>query len=345
MKTQTFLPENVRCGRRLSVFLLTFAAMNAPIQYHTVSFRPSAAGRGSVATVGMFDGVHRGHQFVVAQVCRRAHELGLAAAVVTFGRPPRQVLQPGWHPRLLCTPDEKLRLLGQAGADCCHVLHFDRATAALPARRFMQWLHTDLGVELLLTGYDNRFGHGRDETFADYARYGRELGMGVECLPPAPAVAGLPAVSSSLVRQLLADGLAEEAARALGRRYSIEGTVVRGQHIGTGLGFPTANLQPACADQLIPAAGAYAVTASAEGIDEPLRGMMNIGTRPTFGPHAVTIEVHLFHFHHDIYGRRLRVELAARLRGEQRFSSPQALALQLRADAAAAENILNNQQP
>ncbi len=285
---------------------------------------------GAVATIGMFDGVHQGHQFVLRQVVDCACQHGLRSICITFDHSPRreQVLTP---------LDEKLRLIRQVGIDHCEVLQFTPALKALTAREFMeQELKQRLGVQILLTGYDNRFGHNRTEGFDDYVRYGRELGM---------EVIGLPSkghVSSSYIRQLLLGGDVGEAAICLGHSYAISGQVTHGEHIGTRLGFPTANIVPDDVCQLIPAGGVYAVRVSVAEQGEPSvwKGMMNIGTRPTFGQHSQTLEVHLLHYDDDLYGQHLTLEFVSRLREEQTFDSPEALQEQLKKDALQAEKIL-----
>jgi riboflavin kinase/FMN adenylyltransferase len=181
---------------------------------------------------------------------------------------------------------------------------------------------------MLLTGYDNRFGHNRNEGFDDYVRYGHELGIEVRALPAEGTV------SSSHVRKLLQEGLVSEAAECLGYPYRISGIVTHGEHIGTGLGFPTANLEPDEPLQLIPASGVYAVRCG------EMKGMMNIGTRPTFGEHPQTLEVHLLDYHGNLYGQQLTIEFICRLRGEQHFDSAESLIEQLKKDAIQAKQLL-----
>ncbi len=285
---------------------------------------------GFVATIGMFDGVHQGHQFVLQQVVDCARQRGLQPLCITFDHSPRreQVLTP---------LDEKLRLIKQTGIERCEVLQFTPALKALTAREFMeQVLKQRLGVRLLLTGYDNRFGHNREEGFDDYVRYGQELGI---------EVLGLPAkgqVSSSYIRQQLLSGDVSTAAGSLGHPYAISGHVVHGEHIGTRLGFPTANIVPHDSRQLIPANGVYAIRVRIEEGEkqETWKGMMNIGTRPTFGKHIQTLEAHLFHYDGDLYDQHLTVDFISRLREERPFDSPAALQEQLKQDAIAAEKIL-----
>lgn len=278
------------------------------------------------ATIGTFDGVHRGHQFVLRQLVAEAQKHGLQPLVVTFDASPRQE-------QVLTPLAEKLQLIREAGVEHIEVLKFTPELKAMTARDFMeQMLRDRLNVRLLLTGYDNRFGRNRETGFDDYVDYGRELGIDV---------IGLPAegdVSSSHIRQLLTSGNVSEAADSLGRCYTIRGHVAHGHHIGTGLGFPTANLIPDDPRQLIPAAGAYVV--SVDGTPR-LKGMMNIGTRPTFDGHHTTLEVHILHHDEDLYGQPLSVSFVSRLREEQRFDSAAALQQQLQQDALKTEQILS----
>ena len=282
---------------------------------------------GYVATIGMFDGVHTGHRFVLQHVTAEAERRGLLSMAVTFDHT--------LHREQVLTPlDTKVRLIRATGIHRVEVLAFTDVLRQMSARQFMQQVLRDrLGVQVLLTGYDNRFGHNRQEGFDDYVRYGQQLGMEVVSLPPAPSAGTCGAVSSSLIRQLLSEGRVDEASRCLGYPYAISGRVVHGQHIGTGLGFPTANLLPDMASQLIPANGVYAVRSG------QLKGMMNIGTRPTFGSHQRTLEVHFLHYHADLYDRPLTVEFVRRLRDEQPFDSVEALKEQLQKDAIQAEQI------
>ena len=288
-------------------------------------------GAACVATIGMFDGVHEGHRFVLRRVCDYAKKHQLASCVITFDRHPREVVQKDWHAQLLTTFEERMRLLEEIGVDRCVVVSFTQEMAALSARDFMMLMAEKLGVKVLMTGYDNRFGHNRRETFEDYVCYGEELGMKVESLPPLSRES---MVCSSAIRQLLTKGEVREAAKWLTYPYSIEGKVVKGEHIGTTLGYPTANLQPTDAHKLIPAAGVYAVRWG------ELKGMMNIGTRPTFGEHRQTLEVHFLGYEGDLYGRTITVQFVERLRDERRFDSEGELIAQLKEDAKRVESLV-----
>ena len=312
-----------------------------------------------VATIGMFDGVHKGHRFVLAHVCDYARKQGLQAMVITFDRHPREVVQTDWRPLLLTTNEERLRLLAETGIDYVKVLHFTSEMAGMSARDFMVMMKEQLGVKVLLMGYDNRFGHDRQETFEDYVRYGEDIGMEVRQLPSLgqrsevegqrSEVEGQgPEVSSSMVRRLLAEGAVKEAAECLGYPYSITGKVVKGEHIGTGLGYPTANLQPNDSRKMIPAPGVYAVSVTVEGQRSKVEGqrskdiymgMMNIGTRPTFGVHPQTLEVHILDYEGDLYGKEITVSFIKRLREERCFDNKEELKTQLEEDRRRVEEL------
>lgn len=308
----------------------------------TVTLSPGVALKSPcVATVGFFDGVHRGHRYLLRHVIDEARAAGMEAAVVTFDRHPRQVLHSDFQPRMLTTTEEKLALLAQTGIDTCALLPFDERMASLSARDFMgQVLLGRLCVRRLVIGYDNRFGHNRAEGFDDYVGYGRELGIAVEQWQPME-VGGV-SVSSSVVRSLLLAGEVEMAGRGLGYRYTLGGTVAHGRHVGTRMGFPTANIVPADACKLVPAGGVYAAEARVEGGLRPLPAMVNIGRRPTFDDGPVSIEAHLIGFSGDLYGRSVSLAFAARLRDERKFRTAAELASQLRRDLEAAERKLRD---
>ena len=287
---------------------------------------------GYVATIGMFDGVHRGHQFVLQHVVDEARQRGLQSMAITFDKTGPETLTPLAQKRIL---------LMKTGIDRIEVLTFDDALKHMTAHQFMQQVLRDqYGVKVLLTGYDNRFGYNRLEGFDDYVRYGKELGIEVTSLPPAPSKRKGSCVSSSLIRELIADGNISEANELLGYPYTLLGSVEHGEHIGTKLGFPTANIVIEDQCQLIPATGAYAVKIRMENSVEWKHGMMNIGTRPTFDGQRQTMEVNVFRLKENLYGQQLQVAVVERLRGEQRFDSIEALKEQLQQDAIEAERIL-----
>ena len=288
-----------------------------------------------VATIGFFDGVHRGHVCLIEQLRSEASSRGLKSMLVTFDCHPRMVVSPGHVPSLLTTLDEKHQLLQKTGVDEIVTLPFTRELSLLTAREFMeQVLHRELHVGVLMLGYDHAFGHGGG-AFQDYVRWGQETGIEVV---RAHELESLMA-SSSKCRRLLEQGDVESAAEMLGHPYQLGGQVIRGFHVGHELGFPTANLQPD-AMKLIPAHGAYAVWALlADGTRRP--AMLNIGNRPTIGNgETVSIEVNIFDYENDLYGQRLTVELVSRLREERQFASREELMNQLARDEAAARTIL-----
>lgn len=284
-----------------------------------------------VATIGFFDGVHRGHRFLIDRVIEEAQRSGMSSAVITFDRHPREVLQTDYQPDLLSTLDEKLLLLSKTHVDNTVVLHFDASLAALTAHDFMRdVLQRQLKVRKLIIGYDNRFGHNRSEGFDDYVRYGKELGIEV-----IRADAFLPddvRVSSSVIRTCLREGRVEDANRLLGYDYTIESRIVSGYQNGRKMGFPTANLDVTRCQQLLPASGVYAVLVRLKDSVGWKRGMMNIGHRPTFNGTSTSMEVNLFNFSGDLYGQELLVSFISRIRDERKFDSIDALAEQLQHD-------------
>lgn len=286
-----------------------------------------------VATIGVFDGVHRGHRYLIRQVKDEARRRDMQSMVVTFRNHPAHVLKPDSALRLLATADEKAALLRSTGVDQVHWLDFSAQTARLPAPDFMRQVLLPLSVRVLIVGYDHHFGHPRQgEDFASYRHYGQWLGIDVLQAGKMP---GDP-VSSTAVRQALLEGRVEVATAMLGRPYMLEGEVVGGHHVGTALGFPTANLHLLDgARLLVPRSGAYAVDVQVEGDPLVRRGMLNIGRRPTLdNGDDQSVEVHIFDYCGNLYGRHLRVELLHFLRPEQRFSSLDQLQEQLVKDMA-----------
>ncbi len=297
------------------------------------------------ATIGFFDGVHRGHRYLIDSVKARAMQDGTGqSTVITFDAHPRLVLHKDYRPRLLTTAAEKVERLALTGVDNCVVLHFDEAMASLPAREFMQEvLLRRLNVRTLVTGYDNRFGRNRSEGFEDYVRYGREMGIDV-VRADAFTLNGVQ-VSSSVIRSFLSEGEVRMAAMCLGYGYRLAGRVVGGYHEGRRMGFPTANIVPEDSLKLVPRSGVYAVRAAVDGGESMTGGMMNIGTRPTFDGTETTLEVNLFGFSGDLYGHTLTVEFVEKLRDERKFPSVKRLMEQLEEDRREAERVLGGPSP
>jgi len=284
------------------------------------------------ATIGFFDGVHRGHRFLLEQVKEEAAGKGLCPSVITFPTHPRQVLQPDFHPQLLSTPAEKLHLLEEAGIANCILLPFTAELSRLSAKEFMLLLRTEYNVRTLVVGYDHRFGHNRLESFEDYVRYGQELD--IDIVQARAYTQENAKVSSSAIRELLSQGEVHTASRLLGYPYPLEGTVTDGYRVGRKIGFPTANLRVDHPFKLVPAEGVYAVKVEVEG--QQHLGMLNIGHRPTLNNGADrSIEVHILDFAGDIYRQNIRIEFLRFLRPETKFASIEELISQIEKDKEA----------
>ena len=282
-----------------------------------------------VGTIGFFDGVHRGHLCLLEQVKQVAASKGLSTAVVTFPIHPRKVLHSSYQPELLCTKDEKLALLDKAGIDRCILLPFTEELSLYSAKAFMGLLKEDFQIEVLVIGYDHRFGHDRTDQFEDYCRYGKDLGM--EVIQAKEFEDENLSVSSSVIRQLLKDGDLEEANHYLGYAYSLRGKVVSGHHIGREIGFPTANLMIE-EGKLLPKDGVYGVFVHLDG-EKKYKGMLNIGKRPTMeNGNDKSVEVHILDFDRDIYAEELTLELQHYVRPEKKYDEISALIEQMRKD-------------
>lgn len=285
----------------------------------------------TVATIGFFDGVHRGHRFLIEQVKDVAKENGILSMVITFDKHPRQVLNSEYMPRLLSTLSEKKRMIKTTGVDICKVLSFNKDIASMSAFDFMKGiLKKELNVKVLIIGYDNRFGHNRKEEFEDYVKYGKELG--IEVIKAKAFILNGVNISSSVVRSFLSEGEIEMATMCLGYRYNILGKVVNGVKEGRKMGYPTANLDTTEFGKLIPKNGVYAVMVNWQDSEKEYMAMMNIGKRPTFNGENTTIEVNILDYNGNLYGKTLKVTFIKRLRSEQKFSSESALAAQLGTD-------------
>ena len=288
--------------------------------------------KGCAVTIGFFDGVHQGHRFLLQQLEEMASDEGLSAMAVTFDRHPKEVVSKDFAPSLLTTQAEKLSLLSESFKGEIVVLPFTQELSSLTAREFMQSvLREKMNTKILLMGYNHRFGHGGG-TLEEYVAWGREADIEVRM---ARALEG-EKVSSSRIRNLIAEGNVEKANTLLGYRYFMTGSIIEGKQIGRQIGFPTANLSLP-KQKLLPACGVYAV--GVEMNDSTRKnGMLCIGHRPTVEANGeLSIEVHIFDFDGNLYGKELRLEFIGRLREERRFSSLEELQLQLRRDAAEAQ--------
>lgn len=291
-----------------------------------------------VATIGFFDGVHLGHRFLINQVKAAAAQAGWQSSIITFPVHPRQVIQSEFQPQLLSSPKEKIELLAATGIDNCILLPFTQELSKLTAREFMQLLYTRYNVRMLVIGYDHRFGHNRTETFEDYCRYGKELGIHI--MQATAYTQEQDKVSSSAIRRALQTGDIRTATKFLGYPYFLEGTVVDGYKVGRKIGFPTANLQVDFPNKLIPSVGVYAVWVSVGG--KQWKGMLNIGHRPTLNNGTnLSIEVHILDFEGDIYRQKMRIEFIDFLRPETKFSSVDELIEQMKKDKEATIRVLD----
>jgi riboflavin kinase/FMN adenylyltransferase len=292
---------------------------------------------GTVVTVGTFDGLHRGHQRILAEVVKRAGASGLSSLLVTFDPHPLEVVNPAAAPKLLTLAHEKQDLLAGTGLDRVVVLPFTREVAQLSPEDFIRRLRVEYGLQQVVLGYDHAFGRGRsgDETLV------RRLGAaeGFECVVVEAVREDGQPISSTLIRTALAHGDLDGAARWLGRPYGLLGRVVPGAGRGRTIGIPTINLAPPDPRKLLPPDGVYGVWVWWRGTR--YGGMMNQGPRPTFAEQGRTLEVHLFDFAGDLYGETVRVEWVRRLRDVQAFPSRDALVAQLERDRQAARASLN----
>jgi riboflavin kinase/FMN adenylyltransferase len=292
---------------------------------------------GGVGCGGFFDGVHIGHRFLLKQLQELAASAGLPSVVITFPQRPQSVLQTGYKPALLNTPDEKLKLLSDLGIDFCYVMDFTKELAQLGARDFISdILCKKLRLKQLLIGYDHRFGKNRAEGFPDYVKYGQDYGLKVVRAPELPGFAGH--VGSTLIRRHLIEGRPEEANRLLSYNYSLESTVIEGNKLGRETGFPTANLDISNTNKIIPKDGIYAVWVHIG--TEKYRGMAYIGRRPTVAVGGEQrLEVHILDFAGDLYGKTIRPEFVKFLRDDRTFNDLSELRKQLFIDK---ENTIRN---
>lgn len=285
----------------------------------------------SVVTIGTFDGVHLGHQSLLKYVLGRASTQRGRSVAVTFDPHPREVVH-GESIELLSTVDERAEVMTKLGIDLVVVVAFTPAFARLSAEEFVRnVLVRQIGLREIVIGYDFSFGRGREGDAALLESLGREEDFTVDVMPA--QMVDTQVVSSSAIRDLLVEaGDVTSAARMLNRRYSMRARVVRGDGRGRTIGYPTANLQPLDARKVIPRGGVYAVRVKSDRFEKWAGGMMNIGTRPTFGGNDMHQEVNVFDFDGDLYDATLSVEFVQRMREEQTFSSVDALVEQLSRD-------------
>ena len=293
--------------------------------------------KGAAAALGNFDGVHRGHQQVIAEAAKAASALKVPLGVITFDPHPRRLFRPSEPAFRLMTPEQQARVLGGMGVDILYLLPFDFQMASFSDKEFVEQVLVDgLGVKHVAAGFDISFGKGRTGSADGMKAYGEQKGFGVSIAEPVAGRAG-DKFSSTSVRDALRDGHPETAARILGRPFAIEGVVRRGQQLGRQLGFPTANVE--IVDYVVPKLGVYATrTRLPDGREVP--GVANLGNNPTTGEVETRLETWLFDFDEDLYGQVIETQLIAFLRPELKFDSIELMVEQIRRDEAQARAIV-----
>ncbi len=286
--------------------------------------------RGSVLSIGNFDGVHLGHQEILRYVAELGREQGAAAAAMTLDPHPVKLLRPKHAPKLLTTLDQRLELIARTGIEVAMVLPFTHRQARMPAENFVTDVLVDrLAIREVYIGANFRFGADRGGDVALLERMGRELGFKAAAAPIVEAAGGV--VSSTRVRQAVEDGSVDEARRMLGRHVFIDGSVLEGKRLGRKLGFPTLNIE--VENEMVPASGVYVTAVHIPSFDHTFASVTNIGTRPTVYENSiVTVETHLLDFAADVYGERVRLFFVQRLRDERSFPSTVQLMAQIQRD-------------
>ncbi|HET9836214.1 MAG TPA: bifunctional riboflavin kinase/FAD synthetase [Rhodanobacteraceae bacterium] len=298
---------------------------------------PCLAPGGSVLAVGAFDGLHRGHAAMLRRVRERANQRGLIPAVVSFEPLPRAFFSRTPLPHL-SSLREKLCGFREAGIELVLLLRFNAALAAMSAEDFVRKVLVQrMNAREVWVGADFRFGHRRAGDVALLQTLGKELGFAVRTLEAVEAEEG-ERVSATRIRELLGAGEFAQAARLLGRPFAIGGRVVRGNHVGHELGYPTANIR--LGRRVSPVQGIFAVRVHGVGA-QPRAGVASLGVRPMFEGREPLLETHLFDFDGDLYGRRIEVEFVAKLRDEEKFADLDALKAQMDRDALQASEILD----
>ncbi|TVQ67942.1 MAG: bifunctional riboflavin kinase/FAD synthetase [Balneolaceae bacterium] len=298
----------------------------------------------TVLTVGTFDGVHAGHRALIHQVLRRAQQRKARSVIVTFDPHPRDIINPGTAGiRMLTSARERAEILTDLGVELVVVIPFDRDFSLLTSEQFVRdVIWKKIGVSEFVIGYDHQFGRDRQGTIETVERLGLELGFTSRVISRQEIEEKT--VSSTAIRKAIMNmGNMQLAASFLQRNYILNGTVIHGDKRGASIGYPTANLQPHHPSKVIPLNGVYAVWARING--EYFPAMMNIGDRPTFEQSGYSLEVHIFDFSQNLYGREIQVQFAGRIRDEMKFEGVEALVNQLERDRIDSLEILNKIRP
>jgi len=292
-------------------------------------------GRDTLLTIGVFDGVHRGHQHLLAQLTERARQQGYTSGVVTFHRHPQEVLSPRTRLPFLTDLTERTELLKGEGVGAIITLSFTSELARLGARQFLNYLKKYLRMRGLVVGPDFTLGRNQEGNIDCLRKLGEDMGFTVTVVPPVTLDGEV--VSSTAIRQALAAGDMKKVLRLAGRPFSLSGRVASGAGRGSTLGFPTANLEIA-PEQALPPDGVYATWAHLDGRTH--RSMTDIGQHPTFGGGQRGVEVYILDYSGDLYGQKLRIDIMERLRGEQQFATTEALKKQIAEDIEQGKLIL-----
>ena len=297
--------------------------------------------RASVVTIGVFDGLHRGHQTLINRLVDAAHTSNRLAAVVTFFPHPDVVLRGIEGRYYLTTPEQRAVMMLEMGVDCVVTHPFDEEIRQMPAADFVKKLCQHLQMSALWVGEDFALGHQREGNVAFLTEQGHKNNFAVQALKPVEIDNQI--INSTQIREMLFAGDVDIAAKWLGRNYSVQGEIVHGQQRGRTIGFPTANVAVPD-EQLIPSNGVYCGWATIEGDSQPYMAVTNIGVRPTFDGEGITVEAHLLDFNADIYGKEMTLTFEKRLRDEQKFNGLDALIAQLNQDVATGREYLKKSE-
>ncbi|MBR5332283.1 MAG: bifunctional riboflavin kinase/FAD synthetase [Muribaculaceae bacterium] len=283
-----------------------------------------------IAVLGTFDGVHKGHQFLLDFMKAQAQQRGLEPTVITFAQHPLATIRPNDIPPMLSTLENRLIHLEKCGIDCCIVLDFNEQLQQMTAREFLNMILLNYGIKTLVIGFNTQFGKDRIKGVEQYKAIGEEVGIEVIQAPEYGE-----GVCSSAIRRHLLNGEIIEANEALGYRFSLCGKVVKGKQLGRTIGFPTANIEVSDSKMLTPGNGVYVVDVTIPHLGKTYRGMLNIGRRPTVdvANAPLSIEVHIINFNGDIYDKEINVEFVKFIREERPFPTLDALIAQLTLDS------------
>lgn len=309
---------------------------SAQIEKELAKFKPRGK---TLLSIGVFDGVHLGHQRLLSYLKQQAASRNLLSGIITFKTHPESILSPRTAVPWLVQLDDRIALIREIGIDLIVVLPFTSELSQLSAREFVQILKNRLNMSGLIIGPDFALGKNREGDIDSLRLLGKQLGFSVEIFPPVTIDGTI--ISSSIIRQFLAQGDIKRVEKLFGRRFSIKGQVIKGDRRGATLGFPTANLE-SNPDQALPADGVYATIAYID--HQPMPAITNIGIRPTFGGNRRFIETHLLNYTGDLLGHQLKIEFLDRIREERQFASAENLKAQITKDIEEAKRILSGQQ-